>query len=430
MIRACPTLFVTVALGTLGCVQKPDGPGPASSAATEAASAAASRPQLKPEDAEAIAKRVIIVDGHIDLPYRLHEGRDTDGKLTEDPNKQTAKGDMDLVRAKAGGLDAPFMSIYIPAKYQETGGAKALADQLIDMVEGLAKANPKGWAVAKSPADVEANFKKGIVSLPLGIENGAALEDDLANVKHFADRGVRYITLTHAKDNLICDSSYDKARTWKGLSPYGRKVVEAMNNAGIMIDIAHVSDDAFYQTIELTKVPVIASHSSCRHFTPGFERNMNDDMIKRLAKNGGVIMINFGSSFLSKKALDDWQQKREAMDKHREEMGWAADSEEFEAYRKDFMAKSPRVYATVQDVANHIDRVVELAGIDHVGLGSDFDGVGDSLPVGLKDVSQYPNLFRVLIERGYGEEDLAKIAGGNVLRVWRAVEAYAATAAR
>lgn len=370
-------------------------------------------------------KRLILVDGHIDLPYRLHGGRNSAGELTEDPSQRTKKGDMDLPRAKAGGLDAPFMSIYVPARYQKSGGAKKLADRLIDMVEGMAAANPKEWAIAKSPEDIEANFEKGIMSLPLGIENGAALEDDLANVKHFADRGVGYITLTHSKDNLICDSSYDDTRTWKGLSPYGKKVVQAMNDAGIMIDISHVTDDAFYQTIELTKVPVIASHSSCRHFTPGFERNMSDAMIERLGQNGGVIMINFGSSFISAKASKDWEDKKAVMEKHRKKKGWDRDSKAYEKYRQEYMSSHPRVYATVQEVADHIDRVVKVAGIDHVGLGSDFDGVGESLPTGLKDVSQYPNLFRVLIERGYSEADLRKIAGGNLLRVWKTVQAYA-----
>ena len=200
--------------------------------------------------------------------------------------------------SKKGGLDAPFMSIYIPASYQEEGGAKSLADSLIDMVYAIAAAHPDKFEVAKSPKEVQRQFKQGKISLPMGMENGAPVEDELGNLKHFKDRGISYITLTHSKDNQICDSSYDTTRTWNGLSPFGRQVVAEMNKVGIMIDISHVSDSTFYQVMELSTVPCIASHSSVRHFTPGFERNMNDDMIRLLGEKGGVIQINFGSAFL------------------------------------------------------------------------------------------------------------------------------------
>ena len=413
--------------GTLACASRAEGPAVNSAvrARSPATTTAETPMPLTVETAMAVAKRLIIVDGHVDLPYRLENGRSAKGALTEDPSKRTKRGEMDLVRALEGGLDAPFMSIYVPARYQKAGGAKKLADRLIDLVEALAAAEPERWAVARSPDDIVANHTRGRVSLPLGIENGAALEDDLANVAHFARRGVGYITLTHSKDNLICDSSYDDRHTWKGLSPYGRKVVKRMNEAGIMIDVSHVSDEAFEQVLAITKVPVIASHSSCRHFTPGFERNMSDAMIRKLAQNGGVIMINFGSSFLNDESRQDWEAKKEAMERHRKARGWALGSKAFTTYRAQYLRKNPRIYASVEDVADHIDHVVQVAGIDHVGLGSDFDGVGDSLPTGLKDVSQYPNLIRVLIARGYSEAELAKVAGGNLLRVWRTVQAYA-----
>lgn len=393
--------------------------------------APAERPAKPPETAkqraQRLARSVIIADGHVDLPYRLTESRGPDGALTEDVSTRTEKGNFDYPRARAGGLDAPFMSIYIPAKHQATPGAsKKLADELIDLVESLAAKHPDKFALARSPADVEASFAAGKIALPMGIENGSALEDDLANVKHFHDRGVRYITLSHGKDNLICDSSYDDKKTHKGLSAFGREVVAEMNRLGIMVDISHVSDDAFWQVMELTKAPVIASHSSLRHFTPGFERNMTDDMVKKVAEGGGVVLINFGSSFVTAASRAYFEARWKAAGAYQKEHGYADDSPEMKAWGDAYDVEHPRVYATVSDVADHIDRVVQLAGVDHVGFGSDFDGVGDTLPRGLEDVSMYPALIEELLRRGYSEQDIAKIAGGNFLRVWRAVEAHAA----
>ncbi len=375
--------------------------------------------------AEKLAHRFIITDGHVDLPYRL---RVQNFRLTKELIGipiETKDGDFDYVRAKKGGLDAPFMSIYIPSSYQVTGGAKVFADSLIDMVRSIATAHPDKFAIAVSPKEVKRNFKKGIISLPMGMENGAPIEEDLANVAYFHKRGIRYITLTHATDNKICDSSYDTTRTWNGLSPFGREVVREMNNTGIMVDISHVSDSTFYQVMALSKAPCIASHSSCRKFTPGFERNMNDDMIRALGRNGGVIQINFGSSFLDSKIQERDAELRNKLSDILDEKGLKytdpAAKEVVEAFQK----AHPTLYSDVQMVANHIDHVVALAGIDHVGLGSDFDGVGDSLPTGLKDVSQYPNLICELLKRGYSEEDIAKICYKNVFRVWKQVEKVA-----
>ena len=359
--------------------------------------------------AQELAQNLIITDGHIDLPYRLHD-------LMEDVSQQTSYGEFDFVRARAGGLDAPFMSIYVPSSYQENGGAKEFAEQMIELVTQITKEHPDKFAIATSPKEVEQLFEKQMIAFPMGMENGAPLEDDLSNVQYFYQQGIRYITLTHAKDNLICDSSYDTTRTWNGLSDYGKAVVKEMNRVGVMIDVSHVSDQAFYQVLEITEAPVIASHSSCRNFTPGWERNMSDDMIKTLAEKGGVIQINFGSNFLSRVSrasrdkvngyLDQWAQTQDSLD---------------EQQVKDFRAKYFREnysYSTVSDVVDHIDHVVGLVGIDHVGFGSDFDGVGDTLPIGLKDVSQYPNILAELLRRGYSEEDIAKICYQNVFRVW------------
>ncbi len=363
--------------------------------------------------ARELAQKFIVVDTHVDVPYRLRE-------KMEDISVRTAGGDFDYVRAKEGGLNAPFMSIYVPSEY-ENKGAKALADTLIDMVEKIAADSPDKFAIAKSVAEVRAQFTQGLISLPMGMENGAPLEGNLENLKHFYDRGIRYITLTHGKDNHICDSSYDTTRTWRGLSPFGKEVVAEMNRLGIMIDVSHISDDAFYHVMEHTKAPVIASHSSCRFFTPGWERNMDDKMIKRLAQNGGVLQINFGSSFIN----DTYRKTGEKLWQYFQEHKLNPASAEGKAFAEKFQQENKLEYADITEVVAHIDHVVKLAGIEHVGLGSDFDGVGDSLPKGLKSVADYPNLIAELLKKGYSEEDIEKICSGNVLRVWSQVEEIA-----
>ncbi|MBT8491654.1 MAG: dipeptidase [Deltaproteobacteria bacterium] len=375
--------------------------------------------------AKELANKYIIVDGHIDVPYRLGASKNDKGEITEDISKRTEKGDFDYPRARAGGLDAPFMSIYVPAKYQKDGGAKKFADSLIDMVMSFEKKWPDKFKIARSPAEVRSNFGKGLISLPMGMENGAPIGDDLKNIAYFYERGIRYITLTHSKDNLISDSSYDTSATWKGLSPFGRKVVEEMNRVGIMIDISHVSDNSFYQVLDITKVPVIASHSSARQFTVDFERNMSDEMIEAIKENGGVVMINFGSTFINDESRRYFDRQRNAMMAYAWKKKIPRDDPKMKEFVKEWVKGNPPKFATVKDVADHIDRVVKFAGVDHVGFGSDFDGVGDSLPVGLKDVSQYPNLIAELLARGYSETDIEKMASGNLLRVWAAVENHA-----
>ena len=366
-----------------------------------------------------LAHKFIITDGHIDVPWRLNDGY-------EDLSVRTKGGDFDYVRAKEGGLDAPFMSIYVPSSYQETGGAKEKADSLIDLVNRIANDHPDKFEVAFSVSDVNRIFGDGKIALPMGMENGAPILDDLSNIKYFYDRGIRYITLTHGKDNQICDSSYDTTRTWGGLSPFGREVVKEMNRVGIMIDISHVTDEVINQVLDMTDLPVIASHSSCRHFTPGWERNMGDAEIRRLKNNGGVIQINYGSSFITQASQDKRAANAEKIKIYAEKKGLSAEDEALQLYAKKVNEENP-IYADVTEVIDHFDRVVELAGIDHVGIGSDYDGVGDSLPYGLKDASSYPNLIYHLLKRGYSEEDIEKICYKNIWRVWSAVEAAAKT---
>lgn len=366
-----------------------------------------------------LAQKFIITDGHIDLPWRLHKNG------YEDISIRTPGGDFDYVRAKQGGLDAPFMSIYVPATYQVTGGAKEMALELMNSVKRITTDHPDKFEMAYSISDVERIFNEGKIALPMGMENGAPIEGDLDNIQFFFDEGIRYITLTHSEDNDICDSSYNLGeRTHKGLSDFGKEVVLEMNRVGIMVDISHVSDDAFYQIMDVTQVPAIASHSSARHFTPGFERNMSDDMIKRLAENGGVIQINFGSSFVTQESQDKRKKNSEDVSAFAKENNLESDDPRVKEFAKKVAIDNP-VFCDVTDVADHFDHVVKLVGIDHVAFGSDYDGVGDTLPYGLKDASTFPNLIYHLLKRGYSEEDIEKICYKNIWRVWKATEEFA-----
>ena len=370
-------------------------------------------------EADRIAAESIIVDTHIDVPYRL-------ASVPADVSVATAEGDFDYPRARAGKLNAAFMSIYTPAELEAEGRSYEVANELIDGVLAIAAGAPEKFAIATSVADVREQFEQGLISLPLGMENGSPVDGNFEKLKHFYDRGIRYITLAHSLSNHISDSSYDDNRQWGGLSEFGADLVGEMNRLGMMIDVSHVSDDAFWQVMELSRAPVIASHSSARHFTPGWERNMDDAMIVELAESGGVIMINFGSAFLKDSALQYGERQRDFLREAREANPDADEHDLEETMRASFEADNgPYPYATLEDVLDHIDHVVALAGVDSVGIGSDYDGVGDSLPEGLKDVSAYPTLVAGLIERGYSETDIRKILGENLLRVWSAVESIA-----
>ncbi len=369
--------------------------------------------------AQRLAEEFTIIDTHVDVPYRLWDN-------PEDISERTERGDFDYPRAEEGGLDALFMAIFTPPEAEKRGTARALADSLIDMVEGLVVKSPSKFGIAASIEDVRTIVAEPRIAIVMGMENGSPLQGDLRNVGYFYERGVRYVTLTHAEDNHICDSSFDDRRPWKGLSPFGKALVKEMNRVGMMIDVSHVSDDAFYQVIELSKAPVIASHSACRHFTPGWERNIDDRMIELVAEGGGMINIPFGSIFVD----DDC--RRRFSDGYQKALRFARENDldrrdhRVRAFWKECREQNPIGYADVSDVADHIDHVAKLVGVDHVGFGSDFDGSGDSLPVGLKDVSDYPNLIYELLKRGYSDGDIRKICSTNLFRVWGEVEQVAA----
>ena len=374
-------------------------------------------------NADEIAQDSLILDSHIDVPYRLWS-QHLEGLEIDDISGPT-NGDFDFIRARKGGLNVPFFSIYLPASTEEDGTSHKMANDLIDMVEDIVTLYPEKFLLIKSVDDLSSLTNKNIVGIALGMENGAPIQGDLSRVEYYYERGIRYITLTHSKTNHISDSSYDENIQWHGLSEFGKTLIEEMNRVGLMIDISHVNDEAFYQAIELSQVPVIASHSSLRHFTPGFERNVDDAMLNKLAEKGGVLQINFGSSFISQRPRDYMDLMNNFLELKFGQSREGVSEEVINEARKEFFSKNKYPYATLDEVLDHFDRVVNLVGVDHVGIGSDYDGVGDTLPIGLKDVSSYPSLIEGFLERGYSREDIDKILGGNLIRVWKEVEEYA-----
>jgi membrane dipeptidase len=372
--------------------------------------------------AEALAHQALLVDTHIDLPHRMLQYRRREGRDL-DVSRATEGGHFDYPRAVAGGLDVAFMAVYVPAEVPEDE-ARGYADRLVDLVEALPQRWPERFALVRSPAEARQAVGSGRMALPLAMENGTPIGSDLANLRHFFDRGIRYLTLAHSAGNQLSDSSFDATRRWHGLSPFGRQVVKEMNRLGMMVDVSHLSDAAFDQVLEVSRAPVIASHSSCRHFTPGFERNLSDEMIRRLAALGGLVQINFGSAFLTAEAHRQFEDIWSGLVRFLRERQLALGSPETDVWLEDYFAEHPRVETSVADVADHIERVIALGGIEHVGIGSDFDGV-PAVPVGLEDVAGYPALVAELLRRGHSEADLRKVLGENLMRVWAQAEAEA-----
>ena len=361
------------------------------------------------------AQDFIIVDGHIDLPFRLNK----EGFLFNkniDLNYET-NGNFDIPKAKRGGLNCPFMAIYIPSEKKENE-AYQFANSLIDLMENVINFN-KDFNFAYSPTDVLENFKNGRISLPMGMENGSALGNEIKNLDYFFKKGIRYITLTHAKNNQICDSSYENEKKWGGLSDFGKILIKKMNKIGMMVDVSHVSDDTFYDIVKISCKPIIASHSSPRALTPNFERNLSDDMIELIAKTNGVILINFGSSFVNSRSNKIFTEINNKVEKWRVEKEFKNDDKETEKF-KNILINKLKPFADIEDVLDAIDHINNLVGDDYIGFGSDYDGLGNSLPQNLKDVSTYVNLIEGLIRRGYSEKSIEKICYKNFFRAWNA----------
>ena len=377
--------------------------------------------------ARQLALDAMIVDTHIDAPTELQSEWKDLGQLT--PSRE-----FDYPRAREGGLDVAFMSIYTSAEEDRLGTARQLAHRQIDSVEAMVGRHPDKFALLTSPGDIDRLRASGRVLLALGMENGAPLVDELGQLAHFHSRGVRYITLAHSGSNRISDSSYDTNRPWQGLSPFGKDVVAEMNRLGIMVDVSHLSDASTLQAVNLSRVPVIASHSGLRHFTPGFERNLSDELAKAIAAKGGVVHIVFGIGFVNPQAAADLQAKFVAKAEFNARNAAATRAgkplEDASVFESEWARTHPTPPTSIDAVLDQIDYAVKLIGIDHVGIGSDFDGVSGMLPDGLRNVADYPNLIAGLQARGYKDNDLKKILGGNLLRVWAAVEAGSEQAKR
>lgn len=379
-----------------------------------------------PEAARKLAQQAVIVDTHIDAPGLLQDkwmdlGSEAEGR------------EFDYPKARKGGLDVAFMSIYTSHGQDQAGTAWQAANAMIDSVEALEDRHPDRFAILRSPGDVWRLQQGGRVLLPMGMENGAPLGDDLANVKFFFDRGVRYITLAHSGNNRIADSSYTLEKKWNGLSPFGRKVVAEMNRLGMMVDVSHLGDASAKQAIEASRAPVIASHSAFRHFTPDFERNISDELARAIAARGGVVQVAFGTAFIDPASAADTQAHFRAIndfDKRNAELeAQGKPAQDRDAFDKAWSEAHPARTSTLAQVLDQIDYGVKLLGVDHVGIGSDFDGVDGELPDELRTVADFPVLVAGLQSRGYKDDDIRRILGENLLRVWREVEAAATSSA-
>lgn len=381
----------------------------------------ASRPAVGADATPAarnLAQDAVIVDTHIDAPTELL-------KTWLDLGEAQPR-EFDYPKARAGGLDVAFMSIYTSSGQDEDGTAYAVANRMIDAVEKMANDHPDRFALLRSPRDIDTLRRRDRVLLPLGMENGAPIGDDVGMLRFFYDRGVRYVTLAHSANNRIADSSYATDKRWNGISPFGHEVIAEMNRLGMMIDVSHLSDAAVAQSVELSRTPVVATHSALRHFTPDFERNLSDELAKAIAAKGGVIQIPFGNAFVDPKSAAKTQAYFVAYNAYLQQHAAGKTTQTVSEFDDAWDKANPPLTVGIDAVLDQIDYGVKLVGIDHIGIGSDFDGVSGALPEGLKTVADYPNLIAGLQARGYSNADLRKILGGNLLRVWRRVEAAAA----
>lgn len=361
-----------------------------------------------------VHRRAIIVDGHCDTPYRLF--RHNVHIDEHDPEAQA-----DLHSLRESGITASFFAAYVPPFYASRGAA-AFARKLIDIIRAQAARRPDALSFVTDSAGIRAAKRDDKLALMIGVEGGHAIEDSLDTLRELYDLGARYMTLTHVNTNNWCDSSGDAARHG-GLTDFGRDVVRAMNDLGMIVDISHVSDDAFAHAVETSRVPIVATHSSCRAICR-HPRNMTDAMLRALAKNGGVCMINFFAAFISDAVAEVIMKAQKRPKKESDGRGGTEempdDRTDWDTYLEWFQTLGCPV-ATLDQVADHIFHAANIAGIDHVGIGSDFDGV-PALPHGLESAAGLPALSARLLERGMSEGDVEKVLGGNFLRVFEAVE--------
>ena len=368
--------------------------------------------------AEKIHEKTLTVDTHCDTPINI-------ARSDFDLGMKHAEGCIDFPRMKEGGLDAEFFAVFTSQGPRNDSAYNAIYEyalEVLDKVRSNVEQYPDMAGIATSPGDALRLKKEGKISAFIGIENGYPIGLDLSRVKAFYDRGARYITLSHTRNNDICDSSTDpRGPEHDGLSEFGKKVVAEMNRLGMMVDVSHISDNAFYDVLEVSEAPVIASHSSCRALCES-PRNLDDDMLLALRDNGGVIQICILSAYL--KIPDPNPQLDARLREFADKYGDFAllGEEEKKIAREEYRAIKERYekLATVKDVADHIDHVVQVIGIDHVGIGTDFDGGGGV--EGCMSVADMKNITIELLQRGYSKSDIARIWGGNIMRVMKEAE--------
>jgi membrane dipeptidase len=359
-------------------------------------------------EVQKVHKSALLIDTHNDITSKTVDGYDIG----------TAKNDghTNLTALKEGGVGAQFFAVYVSASYVNGNHSARRTLEMIDTVHhDIIGRYPNDFAFATTADDIERIHNQGKIAALMGIEGGHAIEDSLRLLRDYYALGIRYMTLTHTNTNNWADSSGDidkpGVERHNGLTDFGKQVVREMNRLGMMVDISHVADKTFWDALEVSSAPIFASHSSCRALANG-PRNMTDEMIVALAKKGGVVQVNFYCEFLSQKSEDASKAFLATHDASKMENDPAALAE----YQKSVPP------ATLADVVAHIDHIVKIAGINAVGIGSDFDGI-PCAPQGLEDVAKFPNLTRALLEKGYSADDIRKIYGGNILRVMRAVEA-------
>src|SRR5688500_12489496 len=381
-----------------------------------ATAAAQSDPAL--ERARKILRSVPLIDGHNDLPWEIRMSETAPMDVAAYDLRGRTRGHTDLERLKAGQVGAQFWSIYVPGEVKDSGYARIQLEQF-DIARRMIARYPDRLAPALTAADIEREFKRGRVASLLGMEGGHVIENSLGALRVYYDLGARYLTLTHNVTLDWADAAADSARHG-GLTEFGREVVREMNRLGMLVDLSHVSPGTMSDALDVAAAPVIFSHSSARALT-NHTRNVPDSILKRLPPNGGVVMVTFVPAFVSAEVAD-WEAAADAEGKRLEAVG---DSVERERLANEWRAAHPRPPATRSQVADHIEHVRKVAGVDHVAIGSDFDGITET-PVGLGDVSTFPQLFAELIRRGWSDDDLRKLAGHNLLRVLRAAESTAA----
>jgi len=362
----------------------------------------------------------IVIDTHDDTTQRLlfEKGFDLGQRHTN--------GNIDIPRMREGGLDALFFSIWVPSDVTGPPAVKRSLD-LIDSVREAVRTHPNDLLLATTAADIRRAAAEHKIAALMGMEGGHMIDDDLRLLRDYASLGVRYLTLTHFKNNNWADSSTDKP-AHNGLTPFGKDVVRELNRLGVMVDISHVADKTFYDALEITKAPAIASHSSCRAIA-NHPRNMTDDMLRALAKNGGVVMINYEVSFLSEEYRVASEKKTGSVVVQLDAMSKKCGGDEacstLESARvnREAMEKGELPKVSWEKIIEHIDHAVKVAGADHVGLGSDFDGA--TMPFGMEDASKLPRITDALLKKGYSQRDVENILGGNLLRVMEQVERVA-----